>query len=371
MDLNEMRNQINDIDSEILRLFSERMEICRLVGEYKKENNLSVMQGGREKEILDRIRKNAPSGLEDGAELLFRNIMDISKSIQNVEVAENAPKKKYLEFIPSAAGKIACQGTDGSYSESACRRLFGDKPVEFYRSFEDVFKAVESGSVDYGILPLQNSTIGTVTETYDLMAKHDFYINALVRTEITHCLAARKGTKLSDITLVYSKNEAISQCSEFIRENGFETCEYANTAMSAKMVAESEEKIACICSEHCAKLYGLEIISSKIADVYPNYTRFICFSKKFTVNVESNIISVHLAIPHIKGSLNRLLTKFAVNGLNLLKIESRIVAGSEFEALFYLDFSGNCGKTKVAALIENLSAEMQYFRLLGNFSEVV
>ena len=370
MDLSTLRGQIDDIDSQILKLFSERMEVCRQVGEYKKANNIPVMQGNRETEILERIRANSPDGIEDGAALLFQNIMDISKCLQNVKVAQGTPQKEYSPFIPGNAKHIACQGTSGSYQESACKKLFGNMPVEFYGSFEEVFDAVESGEVDYGILPLENTTIGSISETYDLMAKHDFYINSLVRVEITHCLAAKNGTELSEITKVYSKEEALSQCSEFLKSGGFERCDYANTALSAELVTKSDEKIACICSEECAKLYGLNILKYNIADAYPNYTRFICFSKQLTVNEDSDVISVLLTIAHTKGSLNRLLTKFASNGLNLLKIESKNIAGSDFEVMFYLDFQGNCNDVKVASLIDNLQREMKYFRFLGNFKEI-
>lgn len=370
MDLSTLRAQIDKIDSQILELFSERMDVCRQVGEFKKANNLPVMQGNREKEVIDRIRSNAPDGLEDGAAVLFQNIMDISKSIQNIGMIDSSASINYKDFSPEKAEKIACQGTDGAYSAAACKKLFGGKPVEFYRNFEDVFAAVESGAVDFGILPLENSTIGSISETYELMAKHDFYINSLIRVEITHCLAAKKGTKLSEVKKVYSKGEALSQCSKFLKNGGFELCEYANTALSAELVVESKEPIACICSESCAEMHGLDVLSSKIADAYPNFTRFICFSKNLTVNPDSDIVSVLLTLPHIKGSLNRLLTKFSVNGLNLTKIESKSIAGSDFEVMFFLDFLGNCNDSKVRALLEDLNREMSSFRLLGNFREV-
>jgi chorismate mutase/prephenate dehydratase len=346
------------------------MDVCRQVGEYKKENNLPVMQGNREKEVIDRIRSRSPEGLADGAAVLFQNIMDISKSIQNIGMVESTDFDAYRTFTPENARKIACQGTEGAYSEAACQKLFGDKTVEFYHNFEDVFSAVESGEADFGILPLENSTIGSISETYELMAKHDFYVNSLIRVEITHCLAAKKGTRIEDVKKVYSKDEALSQCSKFLKDNGFEKCEYANTALSAELVVKSDEPIACICSEKCAEMHGLDILSSKIADAYPNFTRFICFSKKLTVNPDADIVSVLLTLPHVKGSLNRLLTKFSVNGLNLTKIESKSIAGSDFEVMFFLDFVGSCADPKVTALLKDLEREMTSFRLLGNFKEV-
>ena len=371
MDLKELREKIDILDEQMLQLFIERMDICRMVADYKKANNVSVMQGGREQEILDRIQENSPENLKSGSSVLFQNIMDISKMLQSLEISKDKELPVMTEFIPKNAKKIACQGITGSYSEKACKVLFEDKDVSFYPAFEDVFNAVSSGEVDFGILPIENSTIGSVTETYDLMAKHKFYINSLIRVEITHCIAAKKGAVLSDIKYVYSKEEALSQCSSFLKENGLEARHYANTALAAQMVADSEDfSSACICAESCAKLYGLEILSEKIADAYPNYTRFICFSNNLTSTTQADTLSVCISIPHTKGSLYRILTKFAVSGLNLMKIENKSIAGSDFEVIFYLDFNGKYDDPRVQALLTDLQGELSMFRLLGYFNEL-
>lgn len=372
MDLKELRNRIDDIDSEILELFSRRMEVCRGVAEYKKEHDLPVMQGGREKQVLERVRANAPDGLGDGAVMLFQNIMDISKCLQNEEIERTHKLFSPKPFIPENAAKIACQGTAGAYSEAACKKLFGDKPAVFYHEFEDVFNAVESGEADYGILPLENSTIGTISETYSLMSKHCFNICSLVRVGITHCLAAAECATLESVKRVYSKEEALSQCSKYIKSRGLTRREYANTALSAEYVREKNDpEAACICSKACAEMYGLKILNDQIADAYPNYTRFICFSKDYIAPADADTISVCVAIPNTPGSLYRMLTKFSVAGLNLTKIESKNIAGSDFEVLFYLDFKGSCSDIKVVSLLRDLENEMTFFRFLGSFKEVL
>ncbi len=372
MDLQELRNQIDGIDSDILKLFSKRMEVCRCVADYKKEHDLPVMQGGREKQVIERVRANAPEGLKDGAAMLFQNIMDISKCLQNMEIQRGSRFSAPKPFVPENAVKIACQGTAGAYSEAACRKLFGDKPAVFYHSFEDVFNAVESSEADFGILPLENSTIGTVSETYELMSRHCFNICSLVRVEITHCLAAAECADIDTIKYVYSKEEALSQCSEYIKSRGLTRREYANTALSAELIREKHDPaLACICSESCAKLYGLKILNDRIADAYPNYTRFICFSKDYVSPADADTISVCLTIPNTPGSLYRMLTKFSVAGLNLTKIESKNIAGSDFEVMFYLDFIGSCSDGKVVSLLHDLENEMTFFRFLGSFKEVL
>ncbi len=372
MDLQELRNEIDGIDSEILKLFSKRMEVCRRVAEYKKENNIPVMQSGREKKVIERVRENAPDNLKDGAAMLFQNIMDISKCLQNMELQRSSGYSSPKPFIPENASRIACQGTAGAYSEAACKKLFGSKPAVFYHEFEDVFNAVETGEADFGILPLENSTIGTISETYDLMSKHCFNICSLVRVEITHCLAAAECASADTVKCVYSKEEALSQCSEYIKSRGLIRRQYANTALSAEHIRQKNDPtLACICSEDCAKLYGLKILSDRIADAYPNYTRFICFSKDYISPADADTISVCVTIPNTPGSLYRMLAKFSVAGLNLTKIESKNIAGSDFEVMFYLDFSGSCSDTKVVSLLHDLENEMTFFRFLGSFKEVL
>ncbi|MDR0991848.1 MAG: chorismate mutase [Ruminococcus sp.] len=371
MELEKLRSEIDKVDDEILSLFSKRMEIVTEVAKYKHENALPVMQGGREAQIVSRVRENSPAGLENASEMLFVNMMDISKCMQTRKLF--TPKETATpKFIPAKIKKIACQGSFGAYSEIAAERLFPNAEKSFYPSFTEVFSAVECGTAECGILPIQNSNVGSIAETYDLMAKHDFFINAVIRTEADHCLCALRGADISNVKTVISKAEAIGQCAAFIKSRGFSVREYANTALAAEYVAATGDKtLACICSKRCAALNGLEIIAEGIADVSPNFTRFICFSKAFSEIADADTVSVSLAIPHTKGSLYRLLTKFAVSGLNLVKIENKAVGGSDFEVIFYLDFAGRYSDFNVLALLDDLKNTLSYFRFLGSFKEVI
>lgn len=370
MRLEDLRNDINAIDEEILALFIKRMGVCQDVAVYKKENNLPVLQGNREEEILRRIRALSPEDLADGAALLFTNIMDISKSLQQQAIRSSFPLTPET-FLPENAHRIGCQGVAGSNQEQACRKLFGNKPLTFFNTFGDVFNAVENGEIDYGVLPLINSTAGGVTETYDLMRKFSFFINACVQVEITNCLAVRPGTTLKDIQKVYSHEQALAQCSEFLTKNRLEKSPYMNTAAAAQLVRDSAEPIAAICSEPCAELYGLEILQSRISNVSPNMTKFICISKKFQIPEVPSTVSISLSIPNIKGSLYRLLTKFSVNDLNLEHIESKPIANGSFDVIFYLDFSGDIRQKKVGSLLHELQAEYPTFKFLGNYGDVL
>ncbi len=370
MNLDQLRSEIDKLDSDILKLFEKRMDLCRQVALYKIENNLPVFQEGREKKIIEKVRDNSPEYLKDSAAVLFTEIMDISKSIQQNELYRGKELFHPSPLIISQSNVVGCQGISGSNSEAAARKLFPDNKIIFYNEFEDVFSAVENGEADFGIIPIHNSTAGSVTQTYDLMRKHNVFIAKSVKTEITNCLAVKSGTKISDIKKVYSHPQALSQCSSYIKKNGFEPVEAVNTAAAAEFVSQNGNGCAAICSESCAELYGMEIIQKGISNVIPNYTKFICISKNLLVSEDADVVSVNLKLPNHTGSLYRLLTKFFVNNMNLTKIESRPLADGSFNVMFYLNFTGNISDPKVRGLIAELSEELEYFKFLGNFSEI-
>lgn len=370
MDLKQLRNGIDAIDSEILSLFMKRMELCKGVAEYKKEHNMPVFQGGREQEIIDRIKAlTGDSQLENGTAALFTNIMDISKILQNRRLLSRGTE--YTCTAPDFAGaeRIGCQGTSGANSEAAAKQIFGSKTPVFYRTFEDVFAAVQSGEVDYGVLPVHNSTAGSVNSTYDLMTKYSVYTVCEAIVEINHCLASRADISVSEVSRVYSHPQAISQCCDFLTANSLKNAEYGNTATAAAMVAESnpDEHLAAICSVDCAKMLGLHILATDITDCSINRTRFVCIARNMQVMPDADAISVMLTIPHTEGSLYRLLTKFYVNGMNLLRIESRPIKDGSFDVVFYLDFSGRIDDPNVKALMNDLAENLEYFRFLGTY----
>ena len=370
MDLKELRNGIDDIDGEILGLFMKRMELCRDVAEYKREHDMPVFQGGREQEIIDRIKRlTADPDLENGTAALFTTIMDISKILQNRKLSRREHDYDFVVPDFENACKIGCQGTSGANSEAAARLMFGDRDFIFHRSFEDVFRAVQSGELDYGVLPVINSTAGTVDTTYDLMAKYSVYIVREACLDITHCLAAKADCPVTELKKVYSHPQALAQCSEFIADNSLKTAEYSNTALAAEKVAASpeEDRIAAICSAECAKRLGLHILAEDIADCSVNRTKFVCISRRMEAAPDSDVISVMLKIPHTEGSLYRLLTKFYVNGMNLLRIENRPIRDGSFDVIFYLDFSGRISDPGVKALMNDLAENVEYFRILGTF----
>ena len=371
MSLDNLRDEINQIDKKLLDLFIKRMQISREVALYKQQHNLPVFQAGREDQIIEKVRDNSPDKLKNSSEVLFKNIMDISKCRQQQEIYKNSLEINGTAFPPAKPFKVGCQGINGAYSHIASKKLFPENDVQFFKTFEDVFKAVQSGEIDFGILPIQNSTAGSVSMTYELMRKYNFFIASTVAVKVTHCLCAKKGTDISEIKEVYSHEQALSQCSDFIKENNLIPVKYDNTALAGEFVLNSNDKVAAICSEEYAEMSGLDILNNNITNANENYTRFICISKDIYISENADIISVSLSLSHTPGALYRLLTKFSVIGLNLLRIESKPIASKDFNVVFYLDFSGSIKQPEVIEIISALKAELDYFKFLGNYSEVL
>ncbi|MBQ8965486.1 bifunctional chorismate mutase/prephenate dehydratase [Ruminococcus sp.] len=370
MDLKELRLEINEVDKQLQELFTKRMRLCYQVAEYKIANDLPVFHKDREREIIDRVTASAPDDLKGATRVYFQTMMDISKCMQYQQFFADAESIKYKPLELSGRHTVAVPGTNGSYNHIACSNLFDEFEPVFHEEFEDIFKAVAEGEAEYGILPIVNSTAGSVAQTYDLMKRYDFKICAGTKLRISHCLAVKKGVKMEDIKAVYSHEQGLQQCSDFINEHGFKTHRYANTSLAAKFIRESDEPYAAICSENAANEFGLDILEKNIQNATENYTKFILISRETLKSANANTISVCLALPHQSSSLYRLLTKFSVAGLNLSMIESMPIANTDFDVVFYLDFHGNIDSPEVAKLLSELEQELSYFKFLGNYEEV-
>lgn len=289
MELSDYRAQIDRIDTELLRLFAERMQTAAGIAAYKKAHSLPVLDAGREREKLAQIVKAAPEDLQEEAVSLYRLLFSLSRSYQRDLLDEKttlpALLKTALEqtpqlFPPTAA--VACQGVEGAYSQQACDKLFQHPSVFFCATFDKVFSAIEQGLCQYGVLPLENSTAGSVNAVYDLMQKHNFSIVRSVRLRVDHSLLALPGVKPSEIREIVSHGQALEQCSEFLKQLPNVTvtrCE--NTAAAARMVAESGRRdLAAIASPACAEIYGLHPLQERVQNEHGNYTRFICIAAK-------------------------------------------------------------------------------------------
>jgi chorismate mutase/prephenate dehydratase len=376
MDLKDLRKEIDGIDDEILKLFIKRMETVEKVTQVKKEQNLPVLNSSREREILNRIADATPDKFDVYSRVLFSTMFELSRSFQSGLTAESGLEKIIKDGMtnnefPSRA-MVACQGVEGAYSQLATDKLFSLANILYFRHFEGVFSAVEKGLCKYGILPIENSSYGSVNEVYDLMRNHKFYIVRTIKLHISHVLLAKKGVKLENIKEIFSHEQAIGQCSEFLRKHPeikITVCE--NTAVAAKTVAESDRTdIAAISSANCVNLYGLSVIGDRVQNSDNNYTRFICISKEPEIYAGANKISFMLTLPHKPGALYSLMSKFNSLGINLSKLESRPILGSDFEFMFYFDLDASVANEKVVKLLCDLDSAPELFVFLGAYSEV-
>ena len=375
MDLGEIRSQIDSIDDQMLDLFIKRMRLATDVAKYKAENNMVIFQSDRERFIIDNVRENTPEGLRKSAAFLFMNIMDISKCSQINEITPDIeiPYTEKIKERPS----VAVQGVSGSYGDAACGKLFENGSVSFYASFAEVFEAVENGDVDYGVIPVENSTAGEVTLNMELLERHNVYICRTVTVECAHVLAAKRGVSEKDVEILFGHEQAIRQCEAYIESRGDLTViPYHNNASAAQMVADNPScRLGCICSEECAEMYGLSVLHKGIASDPNNSTRFICISRNPEVYEDADCVAVSLSIPNISGALYRLLTKFAVNGLSMSKIQSKplpVEIKKQFpdDYMFYIEFNGSIRQPVIRKLLKNFESELNYFKFHGNFSAV-
>jgi len=372
LDLTEIRKDIDKIDEQLLELFKQRMTLTGDVARYKAQNNMVVFQGDREKAIIERVKENSPEELKKSAAFLFMNIMDISKCAQAKDITPD-DAIVHISCIMDRPS-VAVQGVEGAYGHAAYNKLFKSGNASFYASFAEVFEAVENGDVDYGILPIENSTAGEVTVNMELLEKHHVFINRTTTVECAHVLAAKKGVKEQDIKILFGHEQAIRQCDSYIEgRRDLTVIPYHNNGAAALMVSENaSSELGCICSEECAEMHGLDILHKGIATDPNNATRFICISKNMEVYDGADTIAVSLSIPNIAGSLYRMLTKFAVNGINMSKIQSKplpvdIRLKYPDDHMFYIEFPGNINDSATRKLLKNFETEYNYFKLHGNF----
>ncbi|MBR6187083.1 MAG: chorismate mutase [Clostridia bacterium] len=378
-DLKDIRKELDAIDDQLIRLFSQRMDLSREVAAYKKAHALPILDTGREREIINRVSLKAGEGREHYAKLLYQTLFSVSKAYQAGQLFEPTLLTRELEKAAENAAApmpnralVACQGTEGAYSQKATERMFEFADILYMNSFNDVFNAVEKGMCPFGVLPIENSTAGSVTQVYDLMEKHHFYIVRAARQKIEHRLMALPGVELKDIRQIVSHEQALRQCGAFLAEHpNIRATAMENTAVSAAHVAASGRRdLAAIASQECGPLYGLDTVVESVSDTESNFTRFICIAKDLKVFQGANKISLMLSAAHKPGSLYRLLSLISVMNLNLTKLESRPMPGRDFEFRFFFDIEASILDPAVRSLIQQLKNESDQFAFLGNYEEM-
>ena len=376
MELKDYREQLDRIDDQLAALFKRRMETVKQVADYKKEHNTPVLNAGRERDILYRVTGLCGEELQEYTKILYSTLLELSRDYQENRLSTGESKLCQDILAAESGGQfpsravVACQGIEGAYSQLACCKMFALPQILYCSRFDGVFRAVETGMCRYGILPIENSSAGSVTEVYDLMEKYNCKIVRSLKLKIEHCLLARPGVKLGDVKEVVAHEQSLNQCGEFLKNSGVKVTIFSNNAAAAKYVAESgRTDLAAIASAGCAELYGLEILSRKVANTDHNYTRFICISKALEIYDGASRITFVASASHRPGSLYSLIAKFATRGLNICKLESRPIPGKDFEFRFYFDVEASIHSEDTQAVLSQLEKE-DFFTFLGAYSEV-
>jgi len=380
MDLQELRKEIDRIDHELIGLFGQRMDVAGEIAAYKKEHNIPTLDARREREKLHKIAEMTPEQFKEYAVSLYSLLFELSRSHQNRLLGKNTDLTEQITraiadtqpLFPKDAF-VACQGVEGSYSQLACDRLFKMPSILYFSNFDAVFSAVEKGLCRYGVIPLENSTAGSVNAVYDLMQKHNFRIVRSVRVKVDHNLLAKPGVKLADVKEIYSHEQAISQCAGYLASlPGVKVIRCENTAMAAQMVAQSgRTDVAALSSRNCVELYGLECLAEAVQDQGNNYTRFVCISKNLEIYPGADRTSLMMVLPHRPGSLYKVLSRFYALGINLNKLESRPMPERNFEFMFYFDLDTSVYSPEFIQLMGEIQDISEDYAYLGSYSEVV
>lgn len=380
MDLETLKEQMEQLDGQMSELFARRMELSADLAKARKEQGLVPMDLAGQREAKARFQQQAGEALSGYAGVVYATLQDVSQSYQASLLREPSDLcgriAKSLEttkqLFPESA-TVACQGVEGAYSQIAADKLFADAHISYVRSFEAVFSAIASGFCQYGVLPLENSTAGSVNRIYDLMMAYNFSIVRSVRVKVDHNLMVRPGVRWEDIKEIFSHEQAIAQCAEFLKSMpGVKVTVCENTAMAAKRVAESDRRdIAALSSHACGALYGLDTLAADVQDKGNNYTRFICIGKEPEIFPGADRTSVMLTLSHRPGALYRVMSRITALGINLTKLESRPLPDRDFEFMFYFDLETSVYSPRFIQLMGDLEEMCETFRYLGSYSEIV
>lgn len=374
VDLLESRRKIDEIDKEISRLFLERMKVAADVADYKRATGKPVYDRAREEEKLRTIEDFADSAFNKKAlHELFSGLMSVSRKYQYSRLKEDFASSSFLKELPPSE-KIGFFGGVGSYTELAMKDFFGDKTEgRPYPSFQAICKSIESGEIDYGVLPIENSTTGSIADIYELLSEHHIFILGEKIEPIDHALLGQEGAKFSDITDIFTHAEPILQCSSFLSSlNTVKSHAYGSTSESARMVKESGRKnYAAIASKRRAAFYGLSVLASDIADDRKNATRFILLGREVFSDSNADKINICFDIPHKSGSLYSLISNFIYNNVNMTAIESRALPDKRWKYRFFVELEGNLSDENVQNALHGIKAEAEYFTILGNYVSAV
>lgn len=369
----ELRDQIDHIDEQIVDLFEQRMSLAEQVAAYKLTIGKKVLDLDREKEKVEKVQQLAHTDFnKQGVASIFENLMAISRMRQYMlmaETDENPFGFEKQEQNVNSLTKVVFAGVKGAYGQQAMNGYFGKDIDSFHvDTFKEAMDAVGSGKAEYGVLPIENSSTGIITDVYDLLAASSNYIVGSYDIKVEHALLGVQGAKIENIKAVYSHAQGLLQCRKFLKDKHWKETSMDNTSIAAKKVVDDGDVFqAAIASKAAAKIYNLQVLAEKINDIDNNTTRFIIITNKKKYNINANKISICFELPHESGTLYHVLSHFIFNGLSMTKIESRPIRGEKWQYRFFVDFDGNLSSKNVRGALNGVMSETLGFRILGNY----
>ena len=375
MDLGKLREQIDEIDEQIVKLYEKRMEICSDVAAYKIETGKKVFDKTREEEKLRKVSSLTHNEFNSyGVKELFEQIMSMSRKLQYRLLAEKGQTGRLpfigVDSLDTQKARVVFQGAEGAYSQAAMQEFFGVEVESTHvDTFRDAMSAIDEGSADFAVLPIENSTAGIVSEIYDLLVEFENYIVGEQIIRIEHCLLGVPGGSVEQVRTVYSHPQSLMQSSRYLSSHGsWKQISMQNNAFAARKVAEEKDfSQAAIASEYAGKVYGLSVLEKPVNNTAANSTRFIIVTNQKIFRKDAKKVSICLEVPHESGSLYHMLSHFIYNHLNMTKIESRPIEGRNWEYRFFIDFEGNLADEGVKNALRGLREEARNMKIIGNY----
>ncbi len=373
LDLGKIRDEIDEIDSQIVELFESRMAKCEEVAEYKISTGKPVLDKQRETEKLEALRKKAHGTFNEHAVAeVFSQMMAISRKRQyQLMVSHGILRKldfKKVDALELKNCKVVYAGVPGAYAHAAMLQYFGED-VDNYnvKTFRQIVEEVEKGNADYGVLPIENTTAGAVTDAYDSLLEADVFIVGETEIRVNHALLGLPGAEISDIRTVYSHPQGLMQSAQFLETHPeWNRISTSNTALSAKTVIEMQDKsCAAIASVTAAKIYGLQILQEHLNVSDTNTTRFLIISRQNIYRKDAKKTCLCFEAAHESGSLYEMLAHFIYNGVNMCKIESRPVPQENWHYRFVVEVEGTVEETGVVNAVQGLGCEARNVKILG------
>ena len=378
LDLGKIREKIDKLDSQLVELLEERLEIVQEVAQFKKQTGKRIFDEEREKEVVQKNLKRVKNKeLNHYIELILKDIMDSSKEYQKFKIGIST---KYVNDLDLKDKKLGYTGVPGSYAYEVLMNILKNnknldvdsieenKNIFHFNSHKELVEAVHTKKIDIGILPIENSIVGEVRDSIDLINTKNIHIIGEVRHKISHNLLGVKGSRIEDIRNIYSHDQAFMQCSQFLSKHEWHLNRMTNTAISGKYIAaEGKKENACIANMKTKEVYELELLKKNINNEEENYTRFFIISNEEAVIDGSDKISIVTSANNESGALIGLLQIFYKYGLNMVNLKSRPRANKPWEYNFYIDFEGNMSSEKVRMALEEMREKSNYLQILGNY----